>query len=185
MASIERVMLAMINANPRRQFDFVQSQLTKRIRAKRRAWQKPFTLSSDSAFQNKVANSSFRLPKPDSPEGICRTYLMRWVGARGRNLVGVKFAFRDSVQHPEFLDEDGIGEEFRDVVLIADRLDVHNGFPVCAFRQIAPKKSFFPLRNIVHDILNDFERFLLLARVGMMTFTMNTVASGMNWNSAL
>jgi hypothetical protein len=49
------------------------------------------------------------------------------------NLVGVKFACRDSVQHLELFDEDRIGKELRDVVLIADRLDVHNGFAVGTF----------------------------------------------------
>lgn len=49
------------------------------------------------------------------------------------NLVGVKFACRNSVQHLELFDEDGIGEKFRDVVLITDRFNIHNGFAVCAF----------------------------------------------------
>jgi hypothetical protein len=79
------------------------------------------------------------------------------------NGVGMEFACRNLVEPAEFLDKDRIGEEFVDVAGAFDGFDIHNRQTVRALGKVAPEESFFPLGDIVNDILDHPEGFFLLA----------------------
>ena len=79
----------------------------------------------------------------------------------------MKFACGHGVEGFEFFHEDGIGEKFVDIVSTVDCLDVDDGFAVGAFRQVAPEKACLAFGNIVHDVLDDLERLILFAWVGV------------------
>ncbi|MCY1235862.1 hypothetical protein D9M72_484920 [compost metagenome] len=79
----------------------------------------------------------------------------------------MKLAPGDFIQLPELLHEHRIRKEFVDIPGSLDCLDIDDRLSVRALRQGAPQKAFLPFGDVVHDVLDDREGFLLLAGVSV------------------